>query len=189
MMLQKIERHTTARIQRDDFPVDECIGRKPFTGLGDTGKLLCEKILSPGPESHSGGISPGKTTVSVELNLVEPFLAVGQALNQPCIHGLDKPDFGGRQRAEGLGSHEEFERAVRTFTGSFSFFSHFSLWRYRLLFFLDCRFVSSFSDNVLSCFALGLYRLLFFLSCRRRYRCLFPLFQDDYFGDPSLSGR
>ena len=75
------------------------------------GKLLCEKILSPGPESHSGGISPGKTAVSVELNLVEPFLAVGQALNQPCIHGLDKPDFGGRQRAEGLGSHEEFERS------------------------------------------------------------------------------
>ena len=75
------------------------------------GKLLCEKVLSPGPESHSGGISPGKTTVSVELNLVEPFLAVGQALNQPGIHRLDKPDFSGRQRAEGLGSHEECERS------------------------------------------------------------------------------
>src|SRR5262249_23257612 len=73
--------------------------------------LLCEKVLSPGPESHSGGISPGKTTVSVELNLVEPFLAVGQLVNQPCVHRLDETDFGGRQRAEGLGSHEEFERS------------------------------------------------------------------------------
>src|SRR5262245_66583708 len=110
MMLQKIERHTTARIQRDDFPVDECIGRKPFTGLGDTGKLLCEKILSPGPESHSGGISPGKTTVSVELNLVEPFLPVGQALNQPCIHGPDEPDFRRTQRTAGLASYGGVER-------------------------------------------------------------------------------
>src|SRR5262249_473232 len=75
------------------------------------GKLLCEKVFFPGPESHSGGISPGKTTVSVELNLVEPFLAVGQALNQPCIHGLDEPDFSGRQRTEGFGSHEECERS------------------------------------------------------------------------------
>src|SRR5262245_32227076 len=111
MMLQEIERHTPACIQRHDFPVDECIGREPFTGLGDMGKLLCEKVLSPGPESHSGGISPGKTTVSVELNLVEPFLAVGQALNQSCIHGLDEPDFSARQRTEGLGSHEEYERS------------------------------------------------------------------------------
>src|SRR5262245_40057859 len=79
--------------------------------LGRYGKLLCEKVLSPGPESHSGGISPGKTTGYVALNLVEPFLAVGQALNQPCIHRLDEPDFGGRQRAEGLGSHEECERS------------------------------------------------------------------------------
>jgi hypothetical protein len=38
---------------------------------------------------------------------------VGQVLNQPCIHGLDEPDFGGRQRTEGLGSHEEYERSVR----------------------------------------------------------------------------
>src|SRR5215831_15948751 len=111
MMLQKIERHTTARIQRHDFPIDECIGREPFTGLGDKGKLLCEKVLSPRPESHSAGISSGKTTVSVELNLVEPFLTVGQALNQPRVHGLDKADFGRRQRAEGFGSHEESGRS------------------------------------------------------------------------------
>src|SRR5215831_14643635 len=111
MMLQKVKRYPAGFIQRHDFPVDERIGREPFAGLVDLWELLREEVFSPGPESHSGGISSGKTTVSVELNLVEPFLAVGQALNHPCIHRLDEPDFGGRQRAEGLGSHEECERS------------------------------------------------------------------------------
>src|SRR5262249_4927342 len=35
-----------------------------------------------------------------------------------CIHGLDEPDFGGRQRAEGLGSHEECERSRPCCLGS-----------------------------------------------------------------------
>jgi hypothetical protein len=34
-------------------------------------KLLREKVFSPGPEGHPGAISPGKTAVSVKLNLVE----------------------------------------------------------------------------------------------------------------------
>src|SRR5262245_11587926 len=111
MMLQKVKRYPAGFIQGDDFPINECIGREPFTSLGDLWKLLREEVLSPGPESHSGGISAGKTTVSVELNLVQPFLAVGKALNQPRIHRLNEADFGGRQRAEGLGSHEGCERS------------------------------------------------------------------------------
>src|SRR5262249_39141965 len=39
------------------------------------------------------------------------FAYVGQALNQPGIHGLDKPDFGGRQLTEGFGFQEECERS------------------------------------------------------------------------------
>jgi len=107
MMLQKVKRYPASFIQGDDFPINECIGREPFTSLGDLWELLREEVFSQGPESHSGGISPGKTTVSVELNLVEPLLAVGQALNRPCIHRLDEPNFSGRQRTEGFGSHEE----------------------------------------------------------------------------------
>src|SRR5262245_34216950 len=111
MMLQKVKRYPASFIQGDDFPINECIGREPFTSLGDLWELLREEGFSPGPERYPICISPGKTTVSVELNLVEPFLAVGQALNQPGMHRLDEPDFGGRQRAEGLGSHEECERS------------------------------------------------------------------------------
>src|SRR5215468_11281060 len=111
MMLQKVKRYPAGFIQRHDFPVDERIGRELFAGLGDLWELLREEVFSPGPERYPICISPGETAVAVELNLVEPFLAVGQALNQPCIHGLDEPDFSGRQGTEGLGSHEECERS------------------------------------------------------------------------------
>ena len=170
------ERDAPACMQRDDLTVYESIRWKSLARTGDMRELSCEEVFAPRPQRDATRISASETAVSVKLDLVEPFFALGQVLHQPRIHGLDKPDFGWRQRAEGLGLTRSENEALPAFSGSFSLFSHFGLWRYRLLFFLDCRFVSSFSDNVLSCFALGLYRLLFFLSCRRRYRCLFPLF-------------
>src|SRR5215475_10461820 len=113
MMLQKVKRYPAGFIQGDDFPINECIGREPFTSLGDLWELLREEVFSPGPERYPICIFPGEAAIPVELNLVEPFLAVGQALNQPGIHGLDETDFCRRQSAEGLGFHQESERSRR----------------------------------------------------------------------------
>src|SRR5215831_729122 len=108
MMLQKVKRYPAGFIQRHDFPINECIGREPFTSLGDLWELLREEVFSPGPERYPICISPGETAIAVELNLVEPFLTLREVLNQSRIHRLDKPDFGGRRRVEGFGFHAEW---------------------------------------------------------------------------------
>src|SRR5215813_11368821 len=104
MMLQKVKRYPAGFIQGDDFPINECIEREPFTSLGDLRELLREEVFSPGPERYLLCISPGKTAVAIELNLVEPFLTLREVLNQPCIHRLDKPDFG-RWQGVDVGFH------------------------------------------------------------------------------------
>jgi len=48
----------------------------------------------------------------------------------------------GGNALKALGLTMSVNGAVRVFSVSFSFFSHFGLWRYRLLYFLDCWFVS-----------------------------------------------
>src|SRR5262245_40847590 len=95
-MLKEVERDPSAFIQRDDFAVYKGALWELLTGMGDLSELVCEEVFSPGPERYLLCISPGKTAVAVELNLVEPFL-LREVLNQPGIHRLDKPDFGGRQ--------------------------------------------------------------------------------------------
>jgi hypothetical protein len=66
-------------------------------------------LSSPRPERHL--LNPAsKTSIAVKLDFVEPFLAFRQLVDQPCIHWLDEPDFGGRPRTEGFGCHEEYER-------------------------------------------------------------------------------
>src|SRR5215467_7844598 len=113
MMLQKIKRYLAAIIQSHDFPVNKCIGREALAGLSDMWELVCKVIFASRPESHALFISPSQAPVAVELNLIEPFRALGQALNQPGIHRLDEPDFGARQRAEGFGFHAESKQVVR----------------------------------------------------------------------------
>ena len=76
--MEQIERNPRVFIQGHNLTVQKGAGRERFAGTGDMRKLLREKVFSPGPESHRGGISPGKTAVSVKLNLVEPFLALRQ---------------------------------------------------------------------------------------------------------------
>ena len=44
----------------------------------------------------------------------------------------------GGNALKALGLTMSVNGAVRVFSVSFSFFSHFGLWRYRLLYFLDC---------------------------------------------------
>jgi hypothetical protein len=60
-----------------DLAVHKRAEWEPLAGLGNVRELLCEKVSSPGPERHPGGIPPGKATVSIELNLIEPFVALG----------------------------------------------------------------------------------------------------------------
>ena len=96
MMLQKVKRYPAGFIQGDDFPINECIGREPFTSLGDLWELLREEVFSPGLERYPICISPGETTVAVQFDLVQPFLTLREVLNQSRIHRFDKPDFGGR---------------------------------------------------------------------------------------------
>src|SRR5215471_6074256 len=108
MMLQKIKRYLAAIIQSHDFPVNKCIGREAFAGLSDMWELFGEVIFSSRPESHALFISSSQAPIAIELNLIEPFRALGQALNQPGVHRLDEPDFTSRQRAEGFGCHEEW---------------------------------------------------------------------------------
>jgi hypothetical protein len=110
-MLQEIERDPSAFIQGDDLAVYKRAGREPFAGLGDLRELVCEEVSPPGPERYSCRIPTGKTSVTVELDLVEPVLSFWQFVDQPCIHRFDKADFGWRQRAEGFGFHEECERS------------------------------------------------------------------------------
>src|SRR4030095_2650871 len=107
MMLQKVERDSSARIQGDDLAVYKRAGREAFARLRNVRELLCEDVSSPGPERHLGAIPPGKAAITVELDLVEPFLALGKPLNQPRIDRINKPEFGGRERAEVFGSHKE----------------------------------------------------------------------------------
>jgi hypothetical protein len=47
----------------------------------------------------------------VELNLVEPFLALGEFPNRQRIRWFDEPEFGGRQRAGVLGSDKEWRQS------------------------------------------------------------------------------
>ena len=110
MMLQKIKRYLAAIIQSHDFPVNKCIGREAFAGLSDMWELVCKVVFVPRPESHSLFISSSQAPIAVELNLVQPFRDLGQALNQPGIHRLDEPDFTRRQRAEGFGFHAEWRQ-------------------------------------------------------------------------------
>jgi hypothetical protein len=98
-MLQKVEREPPPFIQGNDLAVYKRAGRESFTGLGDLWELLCKEVFPPGPECDSARISPGVTAVAVKFNLVEPFLALGETLNQSRIHRLDEADFGGRQRS------------------------------------------------------------------------------------------
>src|SRR5262245_11337671 len=110
-MLKEIERHPSACIQGHNFAVNKGAWREPFTCTGDLRELSGEEVPSSRPKCYPGRITASKTAVTVELNLVDPLLALGQVLHQPRIHRLDKPDFGGRQRAEGFGCHEECERS------------------------------------------------------------------------------
>src|SRR5262249_22887720 len=50
-------------------------------------------------------VDPGRNSV------VEPILALGQLIDQSCVHRHNEADFGGRQRAEGFGRHEESKRS------------------------------------------------------------------------------
>ena len=72
---------------------------------GDMRELRCEEVSSPGPERHRGEISPSETAVSVELDLVEPFVTLRKFINQPRIHGLDEPYL-----CHGQGVEVEFHR-------------------------------------------------------------------------------
>jgi hypothetical protein len=36
------------------FPINECIGREPFTGTGNMRKLLCEEVFSTRSKSDTG---------------------------------------------------------------------------------------------------------------------------------------
>jgi hypothetical protein len=74
---------------------------------------------------YSLRISAQQDAVAVELNLVEPFLAFWQLVDQPRIHRFDELDFGGRQHAEVFRFHEECERVVRGVQRLFDHFIHF----------------------------------------------------------------
>src|SRR5262245_21172649 len=74
-------------------------------------ELSCEEVFAPRPQRDATRISPSEAAIPVELDLVEPVLALGQLVDQSCVHRLKEADFGGRQRAEGFGCHEERERS------------------------------------------------------------------------------
>ena len=90
--MEEIERDPPVCIQSYDLAVYKGAGRDPFAGTGDLRELVCKEVSSPRPECHLGRISPRETAVSVELNFVEPFLALRQFVDQPRIHRLNEPD-------------------------------------------------------------------------------------------------
>jgi hypothetical protein len=81
VMLQEIERDAPALIQGHNLAIYKRIRWQPFTGTSDMRELFCEEVSSPGPERHPGGISTSETAVPVELDLIEPFPALGEFLN------------------------------------------------------------------------------------------------------------
>ena len=103
VMLQEIERDPPVCIQGDDLAVNKGAGREPFAGLGDLRELVCEQISPPGPERYHGRIPASKTAVAVELNLVEPFLALGQALTSLAYIGSIKRILAGNNALKALG--------------------------------------------------------------------------------------
>jgi hypothetical protein len=112
-MLQKIERDPSLFIHRATISPSPIVpGGSRSQARAIFGNWFVKRfprleVPSPRPERYSVGIPPGKTAVAIELYFVEPFLAVRQLVDQSRIHGLDELDFGGRQRAEGFGCHEE----------------------------------------------------------------------------------
>src|SRR5215475_9833821 len=106
-MLQQIERDLPVFIQGDELAVEKRIYREPLASAGDMRELLCEEISSPGPKSDPFWIPAGKTAVSVELDLVEPFLTLGKFLKRERIHGLDEPDLCFWQRVERFRVHSK----------------------------------------------------------------------------------
>src|SRR4029453_11845125 len=109
-MLEQIERNPRVFIQGHNLTVQKGAGRERFAGTRNILELFCKKVFSSRPERHSAGISTSKTAVAVKFNLVEPFLALGKFLKRQGIHRFNEPDFGGRQRAEVFGSHEEWRQ-------------------------------------------------------------------------------
>jgi hypothetical protein len=97
VVLKQIKRDPPVFIQGDDLAVHEGAGGKLFAGAGDMRELLCEEVSSPGPARYALGIPPAKAAVSVELNLLEPFLSFWQLVDQSRIHRLDELQLGSDQ--------------------------------------------------------------------------------------------
>src|SRR6266576_6420125 len=93
-MLENIERDPAILIKRDNFTVQECVGRQPFTCASYQGELLCKKIPSPRPQGDSLLVFAGEAAVSIKFYFVEPFRSVGEILYSERIHWLDESDLG-----------------------------------------------------------------------------------------------
>ncbi len=96
-MLNKIEGRASARVQRDDFAVNDGIGRKAFARARNIGEVFGKRVAASGPQVHAPGVFAGEAAVAVEFDLVDPFVgAVGQLGCRSGEHRFDKfyPRFG-----------------------------------------------------------------------------------------------
>jgi hypothetical protein len=76
-------------VYRHDLTVDKRIVRQSLTGTGDIRELLGEQVAAPRPKRYAVCLPASEAAVAVELDLVEPVLALRQFVDQPTLNSID----------------------------------------------------------------------------------------------------
>ena len=103
-MLERLERRTPLSVQRDDLTVDYClVGIQPQARRRDSPIHPSEVLVLPGPKLDLLQVLDDQRPVAVELQLVDPVVALGEALDDLRGHGRDERGrLPRRRRAQGL---------------------------------------------------------------------------------------
>ena len=90
-MLERLERWTPLSVKRDDLAVDYClVGLQPQACRRDLPVHPGEVLVLPRPKLDSLLVLDDQRPVAIELQLVDPVVALGEPLHDLRGHGRDE---------------------------------------------------------------------------------------------------